>query len=70
MPSDDGLEGAIPRSRGRVKKEWAAIDDEGEIVLTANTHIGVETALRRRGEDPDEYEILAVPKVNGGWVKI
>lgn len=51
-----------------VEKEWAAIQDE-EIVVQRDTEKAVRDELRSRGESPDDYEIVALPKVHGSiWV--
>lgn len=51
-----------------VEKEWAAIRDE-EIAEKADTHGKVREALREQREDPDDYEIVALPKAYGSiWI--
>lgn len=44
-----------------IEKEWAAVDDD-EIIHTEDTEAEVRAALNKQGLDPDDYEIVALPK--------
>lgn len=46
-----------------IEKEWAAVDGE-DIVLMAESKDGVETRLREQGYDPNDYDIVALPKAH------
>jgi len=51
-----------------IDKEWAAIQDE-EIAEKADTEGRVREKLQEQAEDPDDYEIVALPKAHGSiWI--
>lgn len=44
-----------------INHEWGAIDG-GDLVETRDTKDGLKDALRNRGMNPDEYELVKIPK--------
>lgn len=54
--------------RTTIPKEWAAVEGD-EIVEKAETEDQLRRSLRRQGLDPDDYEIVALPKSHRGfWI--
>lgn len=47
-----------------IDKEWAVVEDD-EIVMKAESKELLLKDLRGKGENPNDYEIVAIPKSHG-----
>lgn len=51
-----------------IDKEWAAVEGD-RVVHRADTKARLRSDLAKQGDDPDDYEIIALPKSYGGiWI--
>lgn len=47
-----------------LEKEWAAVDEEENILVRADTEAALRTKMENEGLVPEEYEIIALPKTH------